>query len=307
MSLLVVGSVAYDSVETPFGQVTDALGGSATYFSTASSLFAPTQLVAVVGDDFRAKDRAHFHGRDIDMSGLQQRPGRTFRWGGRYHDDMNSRDTLFTELNVFETFAPEVPSNFRRASHVFLANIDPELQLHVLDQVESPSFVACDTMNFWIEGPKRGALDALLTRIDALLINDEEAKLLTGEKSVLRAAYAVQRMGPRAVVVKRGEHGALLLSGNDVFYAPAYPLEEVVDPTGAGDSFAGGMVGYLARCQDTDSESLRQAAVVGTLCASFCVEDFGLARLAKVDRTQLARRYERHAEYMRCAPIQVEQ
>jgi sugar/nucleoside kinase (ribokinase family) len=300
MSVLVVGSVAYDDIETPAGKRARALGGSATYFSAASSLFSQTSLVAVVGEDFDPEHLAQLSRRNVDTSGLKVEAGRTFRWGGRYSADFNERTTLFTELNVFEKFSPELPAAYRRCRYVFLANIDPELQLHVLSQVENPSFVAFDTMNYWIEGPKRGALDRLLARVDGVVVNDEEVRLLTGESSVLKAAHGVMRRGPKTVIVKRGEHGALILTSGEYFYATAYPLEEVVDPTGAGDTFAGGFMGWLARAGKTDPGAIRQAAVAGTLTASFCVEGFGTERLQSLELGDVARRYARHLDYTRC-------
>ncbi len=303
MSVLVVGSVAFDTVETPFGHREEMLGGSATYFSAAAQIFAPTAMVAVVGDDFDSEHRAFFERRGVDVSGLEQRPGRTFRWGGAYSADFERRTTRFTELNVFTEFDPVLSERARRASWVFLGNIAPELQLRVLDQVEQPRFVACDTMNFWIEGPHRPALDELLERVDALIINDEELRLLTGRHSVLAAARGMQRRGgPRTLVIKRGEHGALMFHNGDTFYTPAYPLEEVVDPTGAGDSFAGGFVGYLARTGRVDSTVLRQAVVAGTLVASFTVEGFGLEGLATLTLERLAQRHEQLRAYTAVEP-----
>lgn len=291
MSLLVVGSVAYDSVETPFGSRDDVLGGSATYFSIASSLFVDTSVVAVIGADFRAADLEVFASHGVDTTGLERAAGDTFRWGGRYHDDMNGRDTLFTHLNVFESFEPVLAPPHRGASVVFLANIQPTLQLSVLDQVGSPKFVAADTMNLWIDAT-RDELAAVLARIDALFVNDEEALQLTGRRTVVEAARIIQDMGPRLVVIKRGEHGALMFNDDDVFYVPAHPLEVVVDPTGAGDTFAGGFMGHLAATGDYSDENMRRAAVVGSLMASFCVEGFSVERIRAVDHDAVRRRYE---------------
>ena len=304
MSVLVVGSVAYDSVETPKGRVDNALGGSATFFSTAASLFTRPSLVAVVGEDFREEDVRYLRSRDIDLEGLQTVPGRTFRWGGRYHTSMNNRDTLFTELNVFESFSPELPESYRDAKYVFLGNIAPELQLRVLDQVKEPRFVACDTMNFWISG-QRDALVRLLSNVDALVINDEEALQLSGAATVLSAAAKIQEMGPRVVIIKRGEHGALMFNEDDTFYTPAYPLESVVDPTGAGDTFAGGLMGYLAKTEDLSVEGMRAAVVVGTLMASFCVEGFSVSRLQTVERDQVLARYRELANLTRFSTVEL--
>ena len=289
MSLVVVGSVAYDSVRTPFGARDDQLGGSATYFSLAARLWSRPRLVAVVGDDFRDADLDLLERHGVDTEGLQRAPGGTFRWGGVYHDDMIGRDTLYTELNVFETFRPELPETYRDASHVFLGNIHPALQSLVLDQVRAPAFVAVDTMNFWITGA-RDMLVEVLGRVDAIFLNDEEATQLTGQRSMVRAARAIQALGPRAVVIKRGEHGALLFAEDDVFFAPGFPLEEVHDPTGAGDSFGGGFMGYLASRSDTSSRTLRQAVVVGSVVASFSVQGFGVDPLCTLSREQLTER-----------------
>lgn len=305
MKLLVVGSVAYDSVETPFEKGEDLLGGSATYFSTAASKLASTGVVAVVGEDFGQNDLDHFARHGVDASGLERVAGKSFRWGGRYHDDMNGRDTLYTHLNVFESFEPKLPEAYRDAPYIFLANIDPELQLHVLDQVTAPKFVACDTMNFWIEGPKREALDRLLKRVNAIVINDEEVRLLTGEHSVVRAARQVLRMGPETVIVKRGEHGALMFHGDEIFFAPAYPLEEVRDPTGAGDTFAGGMMGWIASRDDAGSETMRQALVAGSLFASFCVEGLGLSALTKIEMGHIHERYRSHMRLTHCDKLEL--
>lgn len=304
MSILVVGSVAYDTVETPAGRADDALGGSATFFTTAASLFTDTRLVAVVGEDFREQDVEFLKSRRADLSGLQRAAGRTFRWGGRYHASMNTRDTLFTELNVFESFAPDIPEPLRDCRYVFLGNIAPELQLRVLEQVHEPRFVACDTMNFWIQG-RREALERLLPRVHALIINDEEALMLSGATSVLRAAARIQAMGPKTVIVKRGEHGALMFNNGDTFYTPAYPLEVVVDPTGAGDTFAGGFMGWIASQDDLSDATLRRAVVAGTLMASFSVEGFSVDRLKTVDRDQLLARYRELASLTRFGTLEI--
>lgn len=289
--LVVVGSIAYDSVETPFGKRDDVLGGSATYFSIAASHFTKPGLVGVVGEDFRAEDIALLERHGVDLSGLVTAPGKTFRWGGVYSEDMNSRDTLFTELNVFEQFAPDLPQAYREANVLFLGNIQPTLQGQVLEQVTSPGFVAADTMNLWIDIAKSDLVD-VLRRVDAIFVNDEEALQLTGQRTVTRAARDLLDMGPRLIVIKRGEHGAILFGSDDIFYVPAYPLEEVHDPTGAGDTFAGGFLGYLAANPDLSPKNLRRAAVVGSLLASYCVEGFSMERLSAVTAQDIRRRYE---------------
>jgi sugar/nucleoside kinase (ribokinase family) len=288
--ITVVGSVAFDTIETPQGRAEGVLGGSATHFAVAASYFAPVHLVAVVGDDFPPGERDYLASRDIDLSGLEVRPGRTFRWTGRYHDDMNVRDTLALELNVFADFRPRLGDAARRARFVFLANIDPRLQQAVLDQFEAPAIVAADTMNHWIDGA-RDALVALLPRVDLLILNDEEARLLSGEANVSRAARRILALGPRSVLIKRGEYGAILFSSDSVFAVPAYPLEEVFDPTGAGDVFAGGVVGYLAATGERSEGGLRRAIVFGSVLASYVVEDFGGQRLRALTRDDIDRRY----------------
>jgi sugar/nucleoside kinase (ribokinase family) len=243
MSLLVVGSVAFDALQTPFGSTERTIGGAATYFALAASLLAPVRLVAVVGDDFTAKDEAVLHGRKIDLAGLERAPGKSFFWSGRYSDDLRGRETLVTELNVFAAFEPKLPEAYRDSRFVFLGNIDPKLQRHVLDQMRRrPALVALDTMNYWISGTP-GELAKTLRLIDALLINDEEACQLAGERNLLRAAKRIFTMGPKAIVIKRGEYGAMLFHRDAILAVPAYPLEKVYDPTGAGDSFAGGFMG----------------------------------------------------------------
>jgi sugar/nucleoside kinase (ribokinase family) len=290
MSLLAVGSVALDSVETPFGRREEVLGGSATYFSTCASFFGPVRLVAVVGEDFPDEHVTFLRERGVDLSGLARRPGRTFRWTGRYEFDLNQAHTLDTQLNVFADFRPELPEAYRDSTHVFLGNIDPELQGRVLDQVRSPRFVAADTMNFWISS-RRAALLATLGRVDMLFVNDAEVRQLAGEHNVVRAARAVLGLGPRTVVVKRGEYGALCFSGEEVFAASAYPLPELFDPTGAGDSFAGGFMGYLARAGGLDHHAMRRAIVLGGVLASFAVERFSLDRLRSLTPEEIRSRY----------------
>ena len=275
--VLVVGSVAFDTVETRAGRREEILGGSATFASVAGSIQAPFRIVAVVGDDFPQEHIELFAEHGIDAKGLDVDPGRTFRWSGRYADDFSTRETLDTQLNVFEKFDPKLPEEYRRSEILFLGNIVPELQLRVLDQMdERPRIVAADTMNFWISGMREQLLE-VLGRIDMLLINDEEATQLSGEWAMKRAARAVQAMGPRKLVIKRGEHGAFLFDDDDMFYCPSYPLEDVVDPTGAGDSFAGAMLGWIAR--RGEDACLREALVWATAVASFEVQGFGVEGL----------------------------
>ena len=292
MDILVVGSVAFDSVETPFGRGDDVLGGSATYFSTSASFFTGVQLVAVVGDDFPEEPKEFLSSRGVDLAGLQTRPGETFRWKGRYGYDLNEAQTLETHLNVFETFHPQLPESYRKAEYVFLANIDPELQLEVLNQVERPKLIACDTMNFWIEG-KREALVRTLGHVDILVINEAEVRQLADEANLVKASRAVLAMGPKTLVVKRGEYGVLVFTEHSIFSAPAYPLEEVFDPTGAGDTFAGGFMGYLAATNNLSDETIRKATVFGSVMASFTVEDFSLNRLRKLSWSEVEERFRR--------------
>jgi sugar/nucleoside kinase (ribokinase family) len=290
MSILVVGSVAYDTVETPLGRAERVLGGSASFFAVAASFFAPVNLVGVVGDDFGDAQLAAFRGRPIDLAGLERMEGKTFHWQGKYSQDLNSRDTICTDLNVFEFFEPKIPVAYRRSELVFLGNIDPELQRRVLEQVERPRVVACDTMNFWIKG-KPQQLRETLAKVQVLLINDQEARELSGEWNLVRAARAIRAMGPRTLVVKKGEHGVLMFTDEGSFGAPALPLEHVVDPTGAGDTFAGGFIGYLASAPEMGDGSLRQAVVMGSTLASFCVEAFSLDRLLTLTRPEIDARY----------------
>jgi sugar/nucleoside kinase (ribokinase family) len=289
MSLLVVGSVALDSVETPFGREEDVLGGSASYFSTAASFFVPVRLVAVVGADFPERHLAFFRGRGVDLAGLARKEGRTFRWKGRYTHQLNEAQTLDTQLNVFQHFTPELPEPFRDSEFVFLGNIHPQLQSRVVDQVHRPRLVAADTMNFWIAG-EPAALRQTLRRVDLLFVNDGEARQLAGEHNIVKAARAIRAMGPSRLVIKRGEHGALLFDEDHVFSCPAFPLQDVFDPTGAGDAFAGGFLGYLARTGRVDHHSLRQAMVVGSVMASFTVERFSLERLRELSDKEINER-----------------
>jgi sugar/nucleoside kinase (ribokinase family) len=290
MSLLVVGSVALDSLETPFGKRDEVLGGSASYFSTCASFFGPVRAVAVVGEDFPDEHLAFLASRGVDLAGVVRKPGRTFRWKGRYEFDLNTAHTLDTQLNVFAEFRPELPAAWRDSEHVFLGNIDPDLQRAVLDQVRAPKFVACDTMNFWIAS-KRESLLRTLQRVDLLFVNDAEARELAGESNVVKAARKILGFGPSAVVVKRGEYGAMFFSGSEIFAASAYPLANVFDPTGAGDSFAGGFMGYLARTRGEDGGSLRRAIVLGSVLASFTVEQFSLDRLRTLTVGEIRARY----------------
>ncbi len=292
MSVLVVGSVALDSIKTPFGEAPDALGGSASYFSVAAQHFAPVSMVAVVGEDFPRRHIDFFRERGIDISGLVVAPGRSFRWSGEYGFDFNTRRTLDTQLNVFATFQPRLSEEHRRSRHVFLANIHPELQAAVLDQVEKPDLVVLDTMNLWIEG-SREALADTLRRVDVVLLNDEEVRMLTGEPHLVRAARKTMEMGPPMVIIKKGEHGSLVLTREFTFSAPAYPTEVIHDPTGAGDTFAGGFLGYLASCPAPCQEAdVRRAAIYGTVLASFTVEAFSLERLATASREEIEARFQ---------------
>ncbi|MEW6324588.1 MAG: PfkB family carbohydrate kinase [Nitrospirota bacterium] len=281
MSLLIVGSVAFDSVKTPFGEVEEVLGGSATYGALAASYFTDVNLVAVVGEDFPDAHREFLRRRRINLDGLVTQPGRTFRWKGEYGFQLNEAKTLRTELNVLEAFTPTLPQDYRQAELVFLGNIDPELQLRVLTQVARPRLVAADTMNFWIEG-KREALLRVLKEVDVLLINDGEARELAREVNLVKAARWILSSGPKGLIIKRGEYGAMLFNQQRVFVAPAFPLENVFDPTGAGDSFAGGFLGYLAQSDDLSDANLRRAVIYGSAMASFAVEAFSVDRLKTV-------------------------
>jgi sugar/nucleoside kinase (ribokinase family) len=292
-----VGSVAFDSIETPNGSVDDALGGSATFFAVAASLFTRPRLVGVVGEDFPEEHRRLFVEHGIDVSGLVAKPGKTFRWKGRYHQDMNTRDTLEVHLNVFGEFDPVLPEPFRQSSHVFLANGVPGLQLRVLDQVSRPQLVLADTMDLWIQN-QRSDLLRVMPRLDGLFLNDSEARLLTGEDNLVRAGQAVRRLGPKFIILKKGEHGAMLFSKDGVYVMPAYPTERVVDPTGAGDSFAGGILGYLASDDTPPPGRLRRAMAYGTVVASLTVEGFGLDRLKGVERNEIEERLHRYREML---------
>ena len=290
MSLLVVGSVAFDSIRTPHGKVEDILGGAATYFSVAASWFAPVRVVAVVGEDFGDAQMRVFHDRAIDTTGLERAAGRTFRWSGEYAGAMNEARTLDTQLNVFERFAPKIPASYLNSEFVFLANIDPVLQLHVREQLPQARAVGLDSMNFWIQG-KPVELKKTLAAVDILVINETEARLLSGAQNLKYAAAAIRGLGPRVLIIKRGEYGANLYTQDSIFSAPGLPLDEVKDPTGAGDTFAGGFMGYLAQTGDFAENNLRRAVIYGSVMASFAVEDFGLGRLLRLDPAQIAARF----------------
>lgn len=292
MSVLVVGSVAYDGLETPFGKVDRILGGSASYISLASSYFSQhNRLVGVVGNDFQESDLQRLRARDIDLTGLQvDNSGKTFFWAGRYHYDLNSRDTLDTQLNVFERFNPVIPDAYRDSDIVCLGNIQPALQGRVLDQIHKPRLVVADTMNFWIEGAKAELLDTL-KRVDVLIINDSEARELSGESNLIKASRVIRDMGPERLIIKKGEHGALLFTADGIFSAPAFPVLDLFDPTGAGDTFLGGFSGWLDRTGDLSDENFRRAVIFGTVMASLCVERFGPERLYDLDQSEIENRY----------------
>ena len=290
MSIVVVGTVAFDTVETPFGKGENVLGGSATYFSTSASFFTDVSLVAVVGEDFPAEHVKFLQSRDINTDGLQRIPGKTFHWTGKYGYDLNEAQTLDTQLNVLTEFKPDLPESYRAAEYLFLANIDPDLQMEVLEQMHRPKLVACDTMNFWISS-KPEALRRVLQKVDIVVINEGEARQFTGEPNLVKAARQIISLGCKRLVVKRGEYGVLMFTADSVFAAPAYPLEEVFDPTGAGDTFAGGFMGYLANTGDLSEDGIRQAIVFGSVMASFNVEDFSLDRMKRLDYKEIEARY----------------
>lgn len=293
--VLVVGSVALDSVETPFGKADDVLGGSGTYFASSASHFAPVQLVGVVGDDYPLDLLQPLVERGVDLAGLEKVSGSSFRWRGRYRHDLNAAETLETHLGVFSNFRPNIPDQFRKAPFVFLANIDPRLQLQVLEQVEKPRLVACDTMNFWIES-RRPELVELLGHVDLITLNDGEARQLTEHTNLVQAARWILDKGPKHVLIKKGEHGAFMFTRDSVFFAPAYPLESVFDPTGAGDSFAGGFIGSLAASGDLSDASMRRAVVVGSAMGSFAVEKFSNGRLLDITRADIDARVQEFRE-----------
>jgi sugar/nucleoside kinase (ribokinase family) len=298
MSLLVVGSIAFDSIETPHGRVEDALGGSASYFAYAASFFTSVRLVGVVGEDFPEDYRRLFRERHVDTAGLVVQPGgKTFRWRGRYFQDMNRRETVEVHLNVFGDFDPVLPEAYRDSTHIFLANASPRLQARVLDQIRRPQLVLADTMDLWIS-TQHDELLALLPRLDGLLLNDSEAELLTGQTNLVRAGEAVRRLGPKFVILKRGEHGALLFTSEGVFVLPAYPTAEVVDPTGAGDSFAGGLMGALFTDSTAPPGRLRRALAYGTVVASFTVEGFSMERLRQITRQEIDARLQHYRQLL---------
>lgn len=288
--LLVVGSVAFDTVRTPFGTATEVLGGSATYFSAAASFFTDVDLIAVVGEDFPEEHVTFLKSRGIDVSGLERRSGKTFRWQGEYTYQLNEAHTLDTQLNVLESFRPKIPDHYRSPGTLFLGNIDPELQMDVLNQVERPRIVACDTMNFWIRG-KQAALWDVLEKIDVLIINDGEARELGQDFSLVKVAKDVLARGPKCLIIKRGEYGVLMFDDKQVFGAPAFPLEMVQDPTGAGDTFAGGLMGHLASTEDFSDVGLRRAIIFGSVMASFTVEGFSLDRLRRLEYQEIESRF----------------
>jgi sugar/nucleoside kinase (ribokinase family) len=290
MSILVVGTVAFDSIETPFGSAERILGGSASYFALGASFFAPVRIVGVIGQDFPQEYLDLFTQRNIDLEGVKKESGDTFHWRGRYHEDINVRDTLELHLNVLAGFVPDLPERYRDAEYVFLGNIDPLMQLEVLNQIRRMRLVVCDTMDHWIRENPDG-LRQVLERIEMLVINDSEARLLSGQSNIVRAAREILKMGPKVVLIKRGEYGVLQFSDSSIFATPAYPLEEVFDPTGAGDSFAGGFLGQLARSGELTQQGIRRAIVYGSVVASFTVEDFGVKRLTSVTLRDIEERY----------------
>ena len=292
MTLLVVGSVALDSVETPFGKADLVLGGSGTFFSASASHFTPVQLVGVVGTDYPLEKLDALAKRGVDLAGVEHAEGASFRWRGRYRHDLNVAETLETHLGVFSHFSPKIPPQFLHAPFVFLANIDPRLQIDVLNQVQRPRFVACDTMNFWIES-RRPELVQLLGKVDAITLNDGEARQLTEHANLVKAARWIMKHGPKIVIIKKGEHGAFMFMKDSIFFAPAYPLEDVFDPTGAGDSFAGGFMGYLAKTGDLSEANLRRAVVYGSAMGSFAVEKFSIERILEIGPGEIAERVAR--------------
>jgi sugar/nucleoside kinase (ribokinase family) len=292
LSFLVVGSLGLDDIETPFAKIENAVGGSAVYISLAASYFSPIiNIVGVVGDDFPQEYFEIMTERNIDLEGLQiVKGGKTFRWSGKYSYDMNHRDTLFTELNVFKYFNPIIPENYLKSRFVMLGNIDPVLQLSVLKQLKSQKLVVCDTMNYWIERKNKELL-ATLKHVDILIINDSEARMLAGEPNLIHAGKKILQMGPTKLIIKKGEHGCLLITDEIMFTAPAYPLENIIDPTGAGDSFAGGFFGYLTKTDSLDNETLKRAVIYGSVMASFCVEKFSVEGLLDLNYLKIQDRF----------------
>lgn len=297
MSLLVVGSLALDTIETPFGKAENVLGGSAVYISISASYFAtPVRMVGVVGGDFPESAIRILNEFNIDLEGLQiVQNGKTFRWGGRYHYDLNVRDTLFTDLNVFEHFKPVIPDAYKKSSYVCLGNIDPVLQKNVIEQIDKPRLVVGDTMNFWING-KRKALLQSLELMDVLVLNESEARLLSNEPNLIKAAKLIMKLGPSIIIIKKGEHGALLVTEKTIFSAPAYPLENINDPTGAGDAFAGGFIGWIAKTDDISEENLKRAVIYGSTLASFCVEKFSIEKIKELTYLSIKDRFREFRE-----------
>ena len=290
MSILVVGSVALDSIETPFGKKREILGGSATFFSVAASFFDKVNIIATVGEDFPKRYLRLLKDRNIGTGGIVVNKGKTFRWEGRYEYDLNIAHTIATHLNVFKDFSPEIPYNLRNSRLLFLANIDPDLQDSVLKQMNRPQLIACDSMNHWISGKKR-SLERFLHKVDVFLLNDAEARQFSGEANLLKAAKAIVSQGPKSVIIKKGEHGVIYYSKKSHFIAPAYPLENVYDPTGAGDTFAGGVIGFLSRANKLDDNTIRKGIVYGSILASFAVEDFSVNRLLSIKLSDINKRY----------------
>ena len=290
MSILVVGSVALDTVETPSGSVLDTMGGSALYFSSASRFFAKTNVVGVVGKDFDFSQVKFLQNDGVNLDGLVVEEGNTFRWGGKYHDELNLRDTLFTELNVFENFNPVLPKHYQNCQYIFLANIDPVLQLKVLDMVDNPKLTVLDTMDYWIMG-HRETLEKVLQRVDMLILNDEELQQLTNSSHLYKAANSLLKTGLKYLVIKRGEYGAVLVTNTGYFFTPAYPVQTVIDPTGAGDVFAGGLIGHLAKTKEINDNALRRAVVYGSVLASYTVEDFSFNNLKSITQQDIENRF----------------
>ena len=291
MSILVAGTVALDSLETPFGKAENVLGGSATYFAISASFFAPVNLVAIVGNDFPEEHISLLKRHGVNIKGLEIANGKTFKWKGRYGYDLNNARTIYTQLNVYKRFSPKIPAEYQRSDVLFLANIDPDVQAHVINQVERPKLIACDTMNYWIEN-KRKALLRTLKKVDMFLLNEAEARQLTGEPNLLKAGKALLSFGPKKTIIKKGEHGVLFFSKNSLFSAPAYLLETINDPTGAGDSFAGGLMGYLRKSGRFSSDSeIRKGIIYGSVLASYAVEDFSVRRLTGISYSDVQRRY----------------
>jgi len=301
MSLLVVGSIGFDTLETPFGRAEEVLGGAAVYCGIGASFFSTVRVVGVVGEDFSNEHIAFLRTYKLDLDGLEVKPGKTFRWGATYGDDLNTRKTLFTDLNVFASFNPRIPEKYRDSTYVFLGNIGPELQLSVLEQIKQPRLVALDTMNYWIERTPI-ELRKVLQRVDVLLVNDSEAKSLAGDNNLVNATRLIRKMGPKTIIIKKGEHGALMSTGDSFFTAPAFPLETVCDPTGAGDTFAGGFMGHLAKADRIDEMTFRQAAICGSTMASFACERFGPERFQTLQETEIHQRVNAFHEMTKFVP-----